>query len=139
MNAANTPSVCSNRRGNSNLKVRNGHHAAQPSTGNSMKHANTGMIWMARITALLTRPLSAKSEDSVHERGRYLLKILGCNDCPPLAMHRAGELYQKKYWLTDDSLSWQGPWSTTYPYMQAISEEQWLAQARLRQDGPQPI
>ena len=117
------------------------HDAAQPSTGISMKSATTGMIGITLITALFTGPLSASSEDLMHDRGRYLLKISGCNDCHTPGYAQSGGAVPEKEWLTGDSLGWRGPWGTTYPsnlrrYMQTISEEQWLARAKTRQYRP---
>lgn len=80
-----------------------------------MKHANTGMIEMALITALFTSPLNDKSEDSVHERGRYLLKKSGCNDCHTPGYAQSGGAVPEKDWLTGDSLGWRGPRGTTHP------------------------
>ncbi len=69
------------------------------------------------------------------ERGRYLSKIGGCNDC-----HTPGYLLSEgkvpeKMWLTGDTFGWRGPWGTTYAinlrlYMSALSEDQWLASAK---------
>ena len=46
------------------------------------------------------------------ERGRYLSKIGGCNDC-----HTPGYLFSEgkvpeKLWLTGDRFGWRGPWET---------------------------
>lgn len=106
-----------------------------------MKSATTGMIGITLIIALFTGSLSASSEDPMHDRGRYLLKISGCNDCHTPGYAQSGGAVPEKEWLTGDSLGWRGPWGTTYPsnlrrYMQTISEEQWLAQAKTRQYRP---
>src|SRR5262245_32966476 len=62
----------------------------------------------------------------VVERGRYLVKTAGCNDChtPGYAVTSGG--VAENLWLTGDSLGWQGPWGTTYPinlrlYMHSIT------------------
>ncbi|MCP5348955.1 MAG: cytochrome C [Gammaproteobacteria bacterium] len=69
------------------------------------------------------------------ERGQYLVKIAGCNDC-----HTAGYLVAEgdipvSDWLKGDIMGWRGPWGTTYGanlriYMQSLSEAQWVADAR---------
>jgi len=69
------------------------------------------------------------------ERGRYIAKIAGCNDC-----HTAGYLMSagkvpEKDWLMGDSFGWRGDWGTTYAvnlrmYMKDMSESQWVAKAR---------
>jgi mono/diheme cytochrome c family protein len=48
------------------------------------------------------------------ERGRYLVKITGCNVChTPGYTQKAGKVPEKE-WLTGDRLGWRGPWGTTY-------------------------
>ena len=68
------------------------------------------------------------------ERGRYVVRIAGCNDChtPQYGM-RNGDVPEKD-WLTGDAVGWYGPWGTTYPTnlrktVRAMSEQQWLAYA----------
>src|SRR5688572_20999040 len=69
------------------------------------------------------------------ERGKYLVKIAGCNDChTPGYMATAGKV-EEKLWLTGETFGWRGPWGTTYPpnlrlYFDKISEDQWLKVAR---------
>jgi mono/diheme cytochrome c family protein len=65
------------------------------------------------------------------ERGRYLVKITGCNDCHTPGYPQSGGKVPEKLWLTGDKLGWRGPWGTTYPsnlrlYMQKLSEDQWI-------------
>jgi mono/diheme cytochrome c family protein len=75
------------------------------------------------------------------ERGRYILKITGCNDChTPHYAARAGDVPESQ-WLTGDRLGFRGPWGTTYPsnlrlYMTQLSEDQWLQKARTLQTRP---
>jgi len=77
------------------------------------------------------------------ERGRYLIKISGCNDChTPGYAQTAGQLHESQ-WLIGDSLGYQGPWGTTYPvnvrlYMQSLTEQQWLQVARNPTRPPMP-
>ena len=78
------------------------------------------------------------------ERGRYIAKIAGCNDChTPGYMESAGGVPEAQ-WLTGDALGWRGPWGTTYAinlrlYVQGMTEQQWLAVARaLRSRPPMP-
>lgn len=77
------------------------------------------------------------------ERGRYLVKTAGCNDChTPGYASNAGRV-DEALWLTGDRLGWQGPWGTTYPpnlrlLMQGLSAEQWLQVARRPMRPPMP-
>ena len=65
------------------------------------------------------------------DRGRYLVKITGCNDChTPGYAETAGKVPEKD-WLVGDKTGWRGPWGTTYSsnlrlYFQDLSEDQWV-------------
>ena len=89
--------------------------------------------------AFAQAPKTAESKSV--DRGRYLVKIAGCNDChTPGYMHTAGKIPEEQ-WLTGDQLGWRGPWGTTYPsnlrqYMQNLSEDQWVKLAKTAQFRP---
>ena len=75
------------------------------------------------------------------ERGRYLVKIAGCNDCHTAGYAPSAGNVPEDQWLTGDELGFRGPWGTTYPinlrlHLQAISEAQWLEYARTVQSRP---
>jgi mono/diheme cytochrome c family protein len=86
---------------------------------------------------------AAKSRASAKDiqRGRYLVKIGGCNDChTPGYMQSAGKVPENQ-WLTGAPLGWRGPWGTTYAvnlrlYMQDLSEQQWMAIAKKKEMRP---
>jgi mono/diheme cytochrome c family protein len=78
------------------------------------------------------------------ERGRYLAKIAGCNDC-----HTAGYLASEgnipeSEWMKGDSFGWNGPWGTTYApnlrlSLSKMTEDQWVVFAKnLRSRPPMP-
>jgi mono/diheme cytochrome c family protein len=77
------------------------------------------------------------------ERGRYLVKTTGCNDChTPGYIESAGRLEESR-WLVGNSLGWQGPWGTTYPanlrlLTQGLTADQWLLVARRQMRPPMP-
>src|SRR5688572_2915819 len=48
------------------------------------------------------------------ERGRYLVRIAGCNDCHTEGYAFANGDIDESNWLTGDALGWRGPWGTTY-------------------------
>lgn len=81
------------------------------------------------------------------ERGRYLVKISGCNDCHTPNYAMSGGKVAERAWLTGDQLGWRGPWGTTYPgnlrrYFARVSEAEWLKLARtanFRPPMPSPI
>jgi hypothetical protein len=75
------------------------------------------------------------------ERGRYLVKITGCNDCHTPGYAQTAGGIPEQHWLTGDRLGFRGPWGTTYPtnlrlYMQYFSEEQWIQLAQTAQTRP---
>jgi len=78
------------------------------------------------------------------ERGNYLVRIGGCNDCHTPGYFASNGKVPEKDWLTGDRLGWRGPWGTTYAsnlrmYMQRITEEQWLKKAKsLKTRPPMP-
>ena len=84
---------------------------------------------------------AAKAGNAKLERGKYLVKIAGCNDC-----HTAGYLpglgkVDEKQWLMGDTLGWRGPWGTTYApnlrlYFDKITEDQWVKAARTMEARP---
>ena len=69
------------------------------------------------------------------ERGRYLMRITGCNDCHTPGYAASGGKVPEQQWLTGDGLGWRGPWGTTYAsnlrlFMQNLNEQQWVNLAR---------
>jgi mono/diheme cytochrome c family protein len=89
--------------------------------------------------AALKRPDSPDTQQI--ERGRYLVKITGCNDCHTSGYTQKGGKVPEKEWLTGDRLGWRGPWETTYAgnlrtYMDAISESQWIQVAHTAEFRP---
>jgi mono/diheme cytochrome c family protein len=75
------------------------------------------------------------------QRGRYLVKIGGCNDChTPGYIQKNGDV-DEKVWLTGSPLGWSGPWGTTYPvnlrqFMAGKSEQEWVKHARTMTPRP---
>jgi mono/diheme cytochrome c family protein len=65
------------------------------------------------------------------ERGRYLVKIAGCNDCHTPGYLQSEGKVEEKLWLTGESFGWRGPWGTTYAtnlrlFVADMSQAQWL-------------
>jgi len=98
------------------------------------------------LSSTLIAPVANTSERvsvSQIERGRYLVKTTGCNDChTPGYAESAGHLAEA-HWLTGNQLGWQGSWGTTYPpnlrlLMQGLSAQQWLQVARRPMRPPMP-
>ncbi|MCC7081407.1 MAG: hypothetical protein IT530_12110 [Burkholderiales bacterium] len=92
---------------------------------------------LAVLTAgLACSPLAASADAKPGvERGRYLVKVSGCNDCHTRDYAPKGGQVPEKAWLTGDPLGWRGPWGTTYPtnlrlYFAELSEDEWVRRAK---------
>jgi mono/diheme cytochrome c family protein len=84
---------------------------------------------------------AAPAQRALIERGRYLVRTSGCNDCHTPGYTASGGKVDEKLWLTGDTLGWNGPWGTTYPtnlrlWMRDYTEASWLAKARSFQPRP---
>lgn len=82
-----------------------------------------------------TLPLEKKAEGQYIERGRYLVRIAGCNDCHTAGYAQSGGKVPEKEWLLGDRLGFRGPWGTTYPAnlrltMSKINENDWIKTAQ---------
>lgn len=69
------------------------------------------------------------------ERGRYLVKIGGCNDCHTAGYAQSGGQVPEKDWLMGDKLGYRGPWGTTYAAnlrmsMNSLGEDDWIKVAK---------
>jgi mono/diheme cytochrome c family protein len=90
------------------------------------------------VAAAAAKPAAG---DKLIDRGRYLAKIAGCNDChTPAYMPLQGRVPEAQ-WLTGDPMGWRGPWGTTYSvnlrlYMQALTEDEWLRKAATLEARP---
>ena len=76
----------------------------------------------------------AAGQSNYVERGRYLVRIGGCNDCHTAGYAMNDGQVPERAWLTGDQLGWRGPWGTTYPSnlrlsMNALSENDWIKMA----------
>ena len=85
--------------------------------------------------------LNSKAEQQQIQRGKYLVKVTGCNDCHTPGYAMAGGKVPESQWLVGDTLGWRGPWGTTYPinlrlYMRDMSEAQWVQRAKTMESRP---
>jgi mono/diheme cytochrome c family protein len=98
---------------------------------------------LAAVMACVSWAAQADSNADL-ERGRYLVKVTGCNDCHTRDYATKGGQVPEREWLTGDVLGWRGPWGTTYPtnlrlYFASLSEDEWVRRAkRLRTRPPMP-
>ncbi len=99
------------------------------------------MLLATQAQAQANPPAPSASQKAPIERGRYLIKIAGCNDCHTAGYGMAGGQVPEKDWLQGDALGWQGPWGTTYAvnlrlHFSQRSEKQWLQEARAMKARP---
>lgn len=83
---------------------------------------------------------SAAQPDPV-ERGRYLVRVGGCNDCHTPGFMQNGEAVPEGEWLTGVPVGWRGPWGTTYAAnlrlsVPAYDAETWIKTVRSRKGLP---
>ncbi|MEN8133601.1 MAG: cytochrome C [Pseudomonadota bacterium] len=78
------------------------------------------------------------------DSGRYLIRIMGCNDChTPGYLETEGQT-PEELWLTGSTFGWRGPWGTTYPknlriLLHSLTEDQWVVFAKnLKTRPPMP-
>ena len=88
----------------------------------------------------LAQQKTSKSDPQI-ERGRYLVKVAGCNDCHTAGYPESGGKVPESQWLMGDKLGWRGPWGTTYAvnlrrYMQPLTQDQWVTVAKNMQARP---
>ena len=117
----------------------------------SKMFTNRAFSHLVLVAAALAAPWLAHAADKAKapdakqlDRGRYLVRIAGCNDCHTPGYEEAAGNIPESQWLTGDRLGTRGPWGTTYPvnlrtYMQNLTEAQWVATARaLKARPPMP-
>jgi mono/diheme cytochrome c family protein len=69
------------------------------------------------------------------QRGRYVVKTTGCNDChSPGYAENNGNLPEQR-WLTGNPVGYKGPWGTSYPVnlrkrLASITESEWVSYAK---------
>lgn len=83
----------------------------------------------------------ATTEKQLIERGRYLVKVSGCNDCHTTGYLPSNGNIPEDQWLTGSNFGWNGPWGTTYGanlrlFMKDMTEQQWIQTAKTLQRRP---
>jgi mono/diheme cytochrome c family protein len=95
------------------------------------------------VQGLATAAQAASVQKGELERGRYLVKIGGCNDCHTAGWPETAGAVPEAEWLTGVGVGFQGPWGTTYPsnlriVLGGMTEAQWMASARKPLKPPMP-
>lgn len=66
-----------------------------------------------------------------YPRGKYLVQIMGCNDCHTPQYGMKGGAVPETEWLMGSEVGFNGPWGTTYPtnlrsMVQEMDEKRWI-------------
>lgn len=77
---------------------------------------------------------SAQEEDWIG-RGRYLVKMSGCNECHTEGYARSLGKVPESEWMTGRAWGEKGPWGITFPtnvrmWLSEVNEAQWLERVR---------
>lgn len=102
------------------------------------------LLSIAFAIVMLETTLVEAADSRTVERGRYLVKIAGCNDChTPNYPQTAGAVPEQDWLVGIAAVGWSGPWGTTYSTnlrkrIAELTEEQWMATARAPRRPPMP-
>jgi hypothetical protein len=84
-----------------------------------------------------TKSLKKKSDFTMErvEKGLYLAKIAGCNDCHTAGYTVSNGNIPVERWLTGDTFGWCGPWGTTYGtnlrlLVGNLTEDEWVEMSK---------
>lgn len=115
-------------------------HALRQATTLTLTHLGHLAVACSPLLALAAHAQPPAPGTQI-ERGRYLVKTTGCNDCHTAGYTQSGGRTPEKDWLQGDALGWQGPWGTTFAvnlrlHVGRLTEAQWVQQARTMQPRP---
>jgi len=99
------------------------------------------LLGCALLFSMAAQAAENPASDALVERGRYLVKVAGCNDCHTAGYRQKNGDIPETQWLLGDATGWRGVWGTTYAtnlrlYVEPLSEEQWLTLARHKPSRP---
>jgi hypothetical protein len=90
------------------------------------------------------KSFNAQDNESLSDidRGRYIVEIMGCNDCHTAGTIGGASHIPEEDWLLGSDRGFYGTWGTAYPanlrlLLNAMPEEEWLVLAKkMRRDSP---
>jgi len=92
-------------------------------------------LLLLMIILVFTACAPPVDEATIIERGRYLVKISGCNDCHTEGFMESGGKIPEQEWLKGSRRGWYNESGTTYAtnlrlLINQISERKWIKKAR---------
>lgn len=104
------------------------------------RHAPSALVALVLSGAAIA---GVAARDTLGERGRYIVRTSGCNDCHTPGYPESGGAIPQSQWLTGSPVGFQGPWGTTYPInlrlmLAGLSESEWVKIARSPDRPPMP-
>ena len=117
----------------------------RPPTGRNVEITAMTKCKKGLLAAALLAPAilgqNVLADDGQLDRGRYLTRIAGCNDCHTAGYAQTAGAIPESEWLKGDVVGWSGPWGTTYPAnlrlsLQKFTEDTWVQTARVTQYRP---
>ena len=105
------------------------------------KHIMSLVVLLAVAVGCASPKQQNTSDISSIDRGRYLVKNMGCNDCHTPG-YQKGKSVPEEDWLTGGDLGFRDTYGTTYPtnlrlLLNSMSEDDWSVFAReMRQNVP---
>lgn len=108
---------------------------------NLLAAAVTGTGFLLAVVGISFSEGETAKGDDLLDRGRYLVKIGGCNDCHTPGYTASGGDVPESRWLIGDSIGYSGPWGTTYPanlrsLVAGMSEDDWVRYASTLETRP---
>jgi len=99
------------------------------------------MVSAVAWALLATSAHAADKSGASVDRGRYIVKVGGCNDCHTPGFAQANGQIDERLWLTGDKVGWQGGWGTTFAinirqFVSGMTEDQWVQVTRASQAKP---
>lgn len=92
-----------------------------------------GLFFLNEARADTIKPLANKSgfKMKIVEKGRYLSRISGCNDCHTAGYLQSEGKMSEDLWLSGDTFGWNGSWGTTYGtnlrlLINDLMEKEWI-------------
>ena len=106
-----------------------------------MKTLNVLAAALLLLPALGARTASAAPAEI--QRGRYVVRMGGCNDCHTAGYSETNGALPESQWLTGVPVGYKGPWGVTYPanlrlLAQQLTEDEWNTRIQLERRPPMP-